>query len=213
MQTLLNLALLIQTTLEHSYIYFLKLSLLLFIILIVNRLTFYRVSILGIYPRKSWSLLGIICAPFIHANFDHLFFNLFPLIALSMMLMLYGFDFYWEITWALLLLSGGLIWGFARPGIHIGASALITAYWGFLVADMFYHPSIISILVGIICIYYFMGIFLGIFPEEEKVSWEGHLLGLISGIGLYLGAYYIPFLHHLIFEKPFWLSPPTSLAF
>ena len=118
--------------------------------------------------------------------------------------MVFGFDFYLNISVILIVLSGTLIWCFARPGVHIGASALITAYWGFLVTEAFLGGSDnINNFIGFICLYYFTGIFFGIFPREEQVSWEGHLLGLISGVGIYIAAYYIPAIHHQIFDRPY----------
>ena len=36
-------------------------------------------NILGIYPRSLFGLIGIIFAPILHGNFNHLFFNSIPL--------------------------------------------------------------------------------------------------------------------------------------
>lgn len=71
---------------------------------------------------------------------------------------------------------------FGRRAIHIGASALITGYWGYLLINAYRQPSLMAIVLAIVCAYYFSGIFFGLFPSEEKVSWEGHLLGCIAGI-------------------------------
>ena len=127
------------------------------------------------------------------------------------MLMLFGFDFYWQMTWILIVVSGALIWLFGRPGIHIGASALITAYWGFLVIDAFFHTnSLLNLAIGFICVYYFFGIFLGVFPTEDRVSWEGHLMGLISGIGVYMLTYYFPWMHQKLIQPPYWIQFPFN---
>jgi membrane associated rhomboid family serine protease len=202
----------IQFTIAHSLKYLLQLSAILFFMFILNSATLGRLGVLGIIPRKIYGLQGVICAPFIHATFNHLFFNLIPLLILSEMLIFYGFDFYWQISWILIIFSGLLTWVFARPGIHIGSSALVTAYWGFLVTNSFYDPShIINLAIGFICVYYFIGIFIGIFPSQDKVSWEGHLMGLTSGIIVYLLAYYFPFFHHLLFEAPYWIPIPNFI--
>ena len=39
--------------------------------------------LLGIQPRKALGLPGIVFAPFLHANFNHIFFNTIPLIILN----------------------------------------------------------------------------------------------------------------------------------
>ena len=200
----------IQSTIAQSLPYLLQLSVFLLAILTLNYAIRGWLGLLGIIPRKFYGLPGILFAPFIHANFNHLFFNLIPMLILSDMLMLYGFDFYWQISWLLILFSGVLIWLFARPGIHIGASALVTAYWGFLVCNSIFDSShVINLVIGFICIYYFIGIFIGIFPSQDRVSWEGHLMGLISGVTLYLLGYYIPYFHQLFFEAPYRIPPPS----
>lgn len=138
--------------------------------------------LLGIYPRKLWGLPGIFLAPFLHANFNHLFFNSIPLIVLSNFILMNGLHFFLVVSLAITVMSGFLIWCFAKPGIHLGASGVITGYWSFLVYNIYQQGTLTAILLGAVCIYYFAGIFLGIFPREKEVSWEGHLFGLLAGI-------------------------------
>lgn len=212
MSNLASLLQMIQMTIQGSLCYLIDLSVLLFMVWLLFRVTHGYVGVLGIIPRHVLGLPGIFFSPFIHANFNHLFFNLIPLLILSVMLMFYGFAFYWQITWILIIVSGALIWLFGRPGIHVGASALITAYWGFLVIDAFFHTnSILNIAIGFICVYYFFGIFLGIFPTKDRVSWEGHLMGLIAGIGVYMLAYFSPWVHQLFVEPPYWIRVPMNI--
>ena len=141
-----------------------------------------RLLYLGIIPRHVDGLPGILFAPLLHANFNHLFFNSIPLIVLSNFILINGLYYYLEITLIITLLSGFLIWCFAKPGLHIGASALITGYWGLLVSDIYQQGTLTAIILGVISLYYFAGIFLSIFPSEKGVSWEGHLFGLIAGL-------------------------------
>lgn len=136
---------------------------------------------LGIIPRHLFGLLGIVFAPFLHANFNHLFFNSIPLIILSNFLLINGLSYFLVASASIILLSGFLIWCFAKPGIHIGASSLITGYWALLVSNIFQQGTITAIILGLISLYYFFGIFLGIFPSKKGVSWEGHLFGLLAG--------------------------------
>lgn len=48
--------------------------------------------------------------------------------------------------------------------------------------NIYQQGGITAFILGFICIYYFAGIFLGIFPGQKGVSWEGHLFGLIAGL-------------------------------
>ncbi|WP_133139050.1 rhomboid family intramembrane serine protease [Legionella genomosp. 1] len=148
----------------------------------INILLGKRLFYLGIFPRKVIGLPGIFCAPFLHANFNHLFFNSIPLIVLSNFLLINGLEYFLMVTVAITIISGFLIWAFAKPGLHIGASAVITGYWSLLISNIAEQGGLTAIILGIISLYYFAGIFLGVFPGKKGVSWEGHLFGLIAGI-------------------------------
>ena len=141
-----------------------------------------RFLCLGIIPRRWYGLPGLLFAPFLHANFNHLFFNTIPLVVLSNFLLIHGLSYFLTATLIITVLSGFLVWCFAKPGLHIGASALITGYWGLLVCDVYSQGTITAIILGALSVYYFIGIFYGIFPGKKGVSWEGHLFGLLAGI-------------------------------
>lgn len=154
----------------------------------------YKLLYLGIIPRKIYGLPGIVFSPFLHGNFNHLFFNTIPLVVLSNFVLINGLDYYLYVTAVITLISGFLTWCFAKPGIHVGASGVITGYWALLVSNIYQQGTLTAIILGIVCLYYFMGIFYGMFPGKKGVSWEGHLFGAIAG-GLVsywkLGAYLI----------------------
>lgn len=137
---------------------------------------------LGIVPRRILHLPGIFFAPFLHADFNHLFFNSIPLLVLSDFILINGLQYYLVVTGWIMLLSGLAIWCFAKHGLYIGASAVITGYWGFLVTNIYASGTLTTIILGIVSLYYFSGIFLGIFPSQKGVSWEGHLFGLLAGL-------------------------------
>lgn len=141
-----------------------------------------NILLLGIIPRRVRGLPGVIFAPLLHANFNHIFFNSIPLFVLSGFILINGLSLYLLVTAMITLLSGLAIWCFAKNGLHIGASALITGYWGFLVTNIYQHTTVTTLILGILSIYYFAGIFLGIFPQQKGVSWQGHLFGLLAGI-------------------------------
>lgn len=138
--------------------------------------------ILGIIPRHIRGLPGIMFAPLLHLNFNHIFFNSIPLVVLSNFILVNGVYYYLVVTVLIALLSGIGVWCFAKPGVHIGASGVITGYWGFLVSNIYQSGSITTIILGLISVYYFAGIFLGIFPQQKGVSWESHLFGLLAGL-------------------------------
>ncbi len=141
----------------------------------------YKLLYLGIIPRKIYGLPGIVFSPFLHGNFNHLFFNTIPLVVLSNFVLINGLDYYLYVTAIITLISGFLTWCFAKPGIHVGASGVITGYWALLVSNIYQQGTLTAIILGIVCLYYFMGIFYGMFPGKKGISWEGHLFGAIAG--------------------------------
>lgn len=143
-----------------------------------------HLNILGIYPRSLWGLLGIIFSPILHANFNHLFFNSIPFFVLGMFLLALGKPVFIGVTVIIALLQGILVWLFGRKYIHIGASGVISGYFGFILGLAYLQPTTASMVLAAITIYYFGTIILGIFPTSEAVSWESHLSGLVAGMFL-----------------------------
>lgn len=141
-----------------------------------------QLLLLGIIPRRLRGLPGILFAPLLHANFNHLFFNTIPLVVLSNFILVNGLPYFICVTLMITVLSGIAIWCFAKPGLHIGASGVITGYWALLVSDVYQQASLTNIILGVVSLYYFAGIFFGIFPSKKGVSWEGHLFGLLAGL-------------------------------
>jgi membrane associated rhomboid family serine protease len=150
-------------------------------IFFITHFIVHGILLLGIIPRKIHGIPGIIFAPLLHANFNHLFFNSIPLLVLSNFILINGIEYYLTVTLMITIISGLIIWCFAKSGLHIGASALITGYWGFLISNIYQNATLTTVILGLLSLYYFAGIFLGIFPREKGVSWQGHLFGLIAG--------------------------------
>lgn len=149
---------------------------------ILNFILKNRLNILGIYPRRIVGLIGIPFSPFLHGNFNHLFFNSIPLFLLANFVLLSGKETFFLVSAWIILISGMLTWLFARSGFHIGASSLIMGYWGYILTRAVFEKSAGAVVVGAITLYYLGGLFFSLFPREVKVSWEGHLFGVIAGI-------------------------------
>lgn len=165
------------------------------IIHLINFVVKYRFNRWGIRPRKLIGIPGIFLSPLFHGGFNHLFFNAIPLIILTALVLVDvdGVTNFSKITFWLILVSGALIWLFGRRGIHIGASALIMGYFGYLLSKAYFDFNNTTIILAAICIYYLGGLITSIFPGAKRnVSWEGHLCGMIAGIGIaYIHTYLI----------------------
>lgn len=155
---------------------------LLWIIHFINVLLHYRLNIFGVYPRNAWGLIGIPCFSFLHGNFNHLFFNSIPLIVLTNFMLLNGMQKFIHISVMIILISGAALWLFGRRAIHIGASCLVMGYFGYLLVNAYQHPSLLTIILALVCLYYFGGLLGEFFPSQEKISWEGHIFGFIAGL-------------------------------
>jgi len=154
----------------------------LWLIQILNKLSGYRLNHLGIWPRHPSGLAGIFIAPFLHGSFEHLFLNSMVLSVLLNFMLLLGLHTCLMATIWIITLGGGLLWLLGRPAIHIGASGLIMGYWGFLLVSAYHLGSMFSILIALMCLYFFSSLIFNLFPIDKVSSWEGHLFGFIAGI-------------------------------
>jgi len=136
----------------------------------------------GIIPRRPRGLVGIALAPILHADFNHLLFNSMPLFFLGVFIMTMDRHLFYVATILITILAGLGVWLVGRDYTHIGASALIAGYFGFVLAFAYQAPSITTLFCAAIAMYYFGGILFSLFPTQEKVSWEGHLIGFLSGL-------------------------------
>ena len=84
--------------------------------------------------------------------------------------------------WMIYLLTGLAVWIFARPVSHIGASGVIYGLVSFIFWNGIFRRSLRSIMLAAIVVILYSGMFMGILPEQEGISWESHLLGSIVGI-------------------------------
>lgn len=136
----------------------------------------------GTTPRTLWGLVGIPITPLLHGGFGHLAANSVPLFVLGLIIGLRGLRTLVETTAIVTLVGGAGVWLFARKVTHIGASGVIFGYFGYLIARGFFDKSVRSLLVGVGVLILYGGLFWGVLPQSDGVSWEGHLFGLLAGI-------------------------------
>lgn len=184
----------LQTTvflLQHNIPFLLFLLAALWMLQFLNWLLGYRLNILGIYPRSIFGLPGIIFSPFLHGDFNHLFFNSIPLFILACFISLQGWPVFYCVSVVVILLGGFAVWLFGRRAIHVGASGLIMGYWSYLLLNTYQQPTLVGIVLGIVGLYYLgAGLLLNLLPRERS-SWEGHIFGFLAGLA---AAYLCPWL-------------------
>ncbi|WP_395043265.1 rhomboid family intramembrane serine protease [Flavobacterium sp.] len=139
-------------------------------------------NIHGIFPRSFFGLQGVFFSPFLHGDLNHIANNSLPLFILTTALIY----FYREVSLKVLvygiLLSGIITWIIGRESYHIGASGLIYVLVSFIffkgMMTQYYRLMALSLVVVIL----YGGMIWYVFPDvDHKISWEGHLAGLITG--------------------------------
>lgn len=160
----------------------LKIVALLWGINLLNAATGYRLNILGILPRHPWGIIGIPFAPFLHGGFNHLFMNTILFLFLGSFMIMNSVNLFFEVSILIILISGILTWLFGRKALHVGSSSLIMGYWGYLLVHAYQDPSLLAIVLGGVCFYYFAEMAVNLMPNEPGVSWEGHCFGVIAGV-------------------------------
>jgi len=148
----------------------------------------YQFYKLGILPRTTEGLKGILLMPLIHSKNDssHIVNNSIPTAFLLGALIF----FYKEIALKVFLicwfLTGILVWLYAqnKGAYHIGMSGIVYALAGFLFTSGVIRKFLPLQAISMFVAFMYGGMIWGVLPMEEKISWEGHLMGLITGIVL-----------------------------
>lgn len=147
---------------------------------IANMVFDHRLNYLALVPRQMDSLFGILGMHFLHWSIPHLISNSIPMAILGFLVCINGKGL--QVTVSIMLLTGVLVWLFARNGVHAGASGLVLGYWGYLISCAFFERSLRNIVLAIFTIFIYGGIVLSLVDFRESVSFEGHLFGFLAGV-------------------------------
>ena len=152
-------------------------------VFVVNSLLGGSLLSLGVIPRTTIGLRGILFAPFLHGSFNHIVANSIPFLALGWMVMLRDERHFIPVTLAGMVGSGLTAWLLGAPGsVHIGASGVIFGYLGFLMLTGWYTRSFVSILLSVIVTVTWGSLVLGMMPGEPGISWPAHIGGFLGGV-------------------------------
>jgi membrane associated rhomboid family serine protease len=141
-----------------------------------------KLTIHGILPRTFSGLQGVLFSPFLHGDFGHIANNSIPLFILTTALIYFYREVSLKVLFYGIFISGFLTWIIGRNSYHIGASGLIYVLVSFIffkgLMTKYYRLMALSMMVVMI----YGGMIWYVFPEvDNKISWEGHLSGLITG--------------------------------
>ena len=105
---------------------------LIWIIFILQVIFNLNLAIFGVLPRTFSGLIGIITAPLIHANFEHIFSNSVPFVILAVAIFYFYPTSALKVFAIIYVLTGTLVWLFARQLYHIGVSGIVYGFLGYL---------------------------------------------------------------------------------
>ncbi|HYN95104.1 MAG TPA: rhomboid family intramembrane serine protease [Pilimelia sp.] len=137
----------------------------------------------GIRPRRIDGLDGVLFAPFLHVDIEHLYSNSIPLILLGTFVLAAGARRFLWSTGVIMLASGLGVWFTGSPGtVVVGASGVIFGYLGILLARGIVERSWWNLGVGLLIGLLYGWQLIGILPTDPRVSWQGHLFGFLGGL-------------------------------
>jgi membrane associated rhomboid family serine protease len=164
---------------------------LLYLVELIDQMMGGRLDTNGIRPLTTDGLWGVIFAPVLHANWQHLMANTVPLLVLGFLMTLAGLSrFVWAtvIVW---IVGGfgtwliGNVGSACGPTDHIGASGLIFGWLTFLLVFGIFVRRFTDIVIGLVVLFVYGGVLLGAMPVLHQcggVSWQGHLSGAFAGV-------------------------------
>jgi membrane associated rhomboid family serine protease len=138
----------------------------------------------GILPRTVKGSIGIITGPLIHGDVIHLMSNTIPLIILGVGLFYFYHRIALEVFIWIYLASGFWVWIVGREAYHIGSSGLVYGLLMFIFWGGILRKNPRSLAISLIIFFLYGGMIYGLFPIDDTVSWESHIMGSVAGIFL-----------------------------
>ena len=137
----------------------------------------------GIEPREGEGLVGIVAAPFLHADFAHLVSNTIPFVVMGVLIALGGAVRVLAVTAIVALVSGAGTWLIGPDNSnHIGASGVVFGFATYLMARGWFNRNLLHLVVGVLVAAVFGTALLAGLAPQPGVSWQGHLFGAIGGV-------------------------------
>ena len=135
----------------------------------------------ALYPRSLHYLPGVISTIFVHKNLEHLSSNYLPFFIAILGIFYFYKDIALKVTLIAHIGTGILTWMFARSAFHIGASGMVYALVFFAVLSGVIRKNKKLRVFALVCLVFQSGLIWGVFPLEESISWESHLMGALVG--------------------------------
>ena len=139
--------------------------------------------VLGLRPRDTDHLWGILAAPFLHGNLNHLVANTGALLVLLAVSMSFSRKLAYKALFIIWILGGTLVWFFAGSNtVHIGASGIVFGLIGFLLFVGIFRKEAMAVVCSLAVFFLYGGSLLALLSYVPGISWSGHFFGFASGV-------------------------------
>jgi membrane associated rhomboid family serine protease len=131
----------------------------------------------GLWPNLLFALL-------LHLGLAHLVANTAPFVVLGALIAVQSPWRFAVVSSLGAAIGAAVIWLSAPPGtVHVGASGLVFSYFGWLIARAVRERSTLAVVLGLLTLGLYGGILWGLSPFQLGISWQGHVGGLLGGVG------------------------------
>jgi len=138
----------------------------------------------GVRPRELIGLPGILVAPLLHLDFNHLIANSLPLLVLgTAILHIYPYAAF-RVLPAVYFGPGIVVWSFGKAGVHIGASGLVYGLASYIFVAGLIRRDRRAIAASLLVAFMYGALVWGVLPINPAVSWETHLAAALIGVFL-----------------------------
>ena len=142
----------------------------------------WNTRMMGLRPRSSEGLLGILTEPLVHGDMNHLISNSVPLFLLMMAIIYFYRGVAFRVFGWIWILTGIGVWIFARGHLHIGASGVVYGLATFLAFSGFMRNDTRLMSISLLVVFLYGGMVWGVLPLFQHISWESHLMGALAGV-------------------------------
>jgi len=137
----------------------------------------------GIVPRDLGGLEGVLWAPLLHDDWAHLSANTLPFLVLGFLVLANGVRQFVAVTATIWLVGGLAVWLLGPAGTdQIGASGIVFGWLGFLLVRGLFTGGVGQIVLGVVLLFGYGGVLVGVLPLRAGLSWQGHLFGALTGV-------------------------------
>lgn len=146
----------------------------------------------GILPREWKGLWGVLAAPFLHGDFDHLINNSIPIVVLGCALLYFFPRLAGRVVLVSWIISGLLVWMTARSNYHIGASGVVYGLAAFLFTSGLLRKQRTLMGLSMLVVFLYGSLLWGVFPILPRISWESHFWGAAAGVIMAIMYKHVP---------------------